>query len=123
MGGGQCWRHVGPWRVDPGVYTSGLDGPFASGDPGGGERGARRVGTRGRPALRWDEPSHDCAGGLSELADRAAPKVGTRAGLHGDPQRGWPAKKVSTCSRLSCLRNTTAPDAVAHWRAEFDWLG
>src|SRR5215204_1499352 len=28
-------------------------------------------------------------------------------------QRGWPAKNVSTCSRLSFLRNTTAPDALA----------
>src|SRR3954469_15278819 len=28
-------------------------------------------------------------------------------------QRGWPAKKVSTCARLSFLRKTTAPDALA----------
>src|SRR3954447_23644934 len=28
-------------------------------------------------------------------------------------QRGWPAKKVSTCARLSLLRKTTAPDALA----------
>ena len=28
-------------------------------------------------------------------------------------QRGWPARKVSTCSRRSLLRNTTAPDALA----------
>src|SRR5215204_7721005 len=28
-------------------------------------------------------------------------------------QRGWPAKNVSTCSRLSFLRNTTAPDTLA----------
>ncbi len=50
---------------------------------------------------------------VAELADRASPVVRARAGLHGDKAAGLTAKKVSTCSRRSFLRNTTAPDALA----------